>query len=46
MDAAKLSTCEDYPKYVDILIDETYISEELIYPKHKGCLSGFANLEI
>ena len=44
MNAAKLSSCEEYQKYVGILIDEMHIREELIYSKHKGCLSGFANL--
>ena len=44
MKAAKLSSCEEYQKYVGILIDEMHIREEMIHSKHKGCLSGFANL--
>ena len=38
MNAAKLSSCEEYQKYVGILIGEMHIREELIYSKHKGCL--------
>jgi len=44
MDAAKLSSCEEHEKYVGILIDEMHIRKELIYSKHKGSLTGFANL--
>ena len=44
IEVAKLNTCEEYQKYVGILVDETYIKEELVYSKNKGCLTGFANL--
>ena len=44
IEVAKLNTCEEYQKYVGILVDEMHIKEELVYSKNKGCLTGFANL--
>ena len=44
IDAAKLSSCKEYEKYIIIIIDKTYI-KELVYSKHNDYLSGFANLE-
>lgn len=44
IEVANLPTCEEYQKYIGILIDEMHIKEELVYSKNKGCLTGFANL--
>ena len=41
IEMAKLSTCEEYHKYIGILINEMHI--ELLHSKNKGCLTGFAN---
>lgn len=42
--AANLSSCEEYQKLVILLLDEMHIKEDLIYDKHSGNLTGFANL--
>lgn len=42
--ASKVGTCEEWEKFVVILIDEMYIREELVYEKHSGTLVGFVNL--
>ena len=39
--AAKITSCEDFQKYVVMLMDEMYVKEELVYDKHTG---GFVNL--
>lgn len=44
MSVAKLDKIEEWQKIVGILIDEMYIREDLVYNKHTGQLSGFANL--
>ena len=42
--AAKITSCEDFQKYVVMLMDEMYVKEELVYDKHTGGLVGFVNL--
>ena len=39
--AAKITSCEDFQKYVVMLMDEMYVKEELVYD---GGLVGFVNL--
>ena len=44
IEAAKLSTCEEFQKYVVLVMDEMHIKEDLVYDKHSGELVGFVNL--
>lgn len=42
--AANLASCEEWQKFVCLLIDEMHIREDLVYNKHTGTLVGFCNL--
>ena len=44
MEAAKISSCEEYEKCVILLLDEMHIREDLVYDKNTGTLVGFVNL--
>eukprot|EP00731_Ephydatia_muelleri_P010026 Em0005g612a len=44
MEAAQVDTCAERDKYVNILMDEMYIREDIVYEKHSGKMIGFANL--
>ena len=44
MIASKVATCEEWEKFVVVLIDEMYIREDLVYEKNTGTLIGFVNL--
>ena len=41
---AKMSTLEDYQKYVGLIGDEMYIKEGLVYDKNTGDLIGYCDL--
>jgi hypothetical protein len=41
--SCKLSTCEEFQKYVVLVMDEMHIREDLVYDKHSGELVGFVN---
>ena len=36
MEAAKITPCLEFEKYVTILIDEMYVKEDLVYNKSIG----------
>lgn len=42
--AAHLTTCQEWKKLVILLLDEMYIREDLVYDKHSGKMIGFCNL--
>ena len=44
IEAAKLQTCEEFQKYIVMVMDEMHIKEDLVYDKHSGELVGFVNL--
>ena len=44
MEAAKVTSLEEYKKCVIIIIDEMHIKEDLVFDKHTGKLIGFVNL--
>ena len=43
-EAAKVHTCQDFKKYIVLVMDEMHIKEDLVYDKHSGELIGFVNL--
>ena len=44
MQAARITTCQTWEKYVAILIDELYIRQDLVFEKCTGKLIGFVSL--
>ena len=42
--AANLSVCQDWQKFVVLLLDEMYVREDFVYDKHTGRMIGFCNL--
>lgn len=44
IEAAKVQTCEEFQKYVVLVMDEMHIKEDLVYDKHSGELVGLVNL--
>ena len=44
MQAAQMDSCEDWQKLVILLLDEMHIKEGLVYDKHSGNITGFADL--
>ena len=44
IEAAKLSTCEEFQKYIVLVMNEMHIKEDLMYDKYSGELVGFVNL--
>ena len=42
--AASLESCEDWQKFVCLLLDEMYVRENLVYNKSTGRLVGFCDL--
>ena len=44
MQAAGIPSCQEWEKFVVLLLDEMYIREDLVYEKQTGSLVGFANL--
>lgn len=44
MQAANITTCEFYEKFVAILIDEMYVRQDLVYEKQSRKLVGFTSL--
>jgi len=45
MEAAGMSSCQEWEKFVVLLLDEMHIREDLVYEKQTGRLVGFANLD-
>ena len=39
IEAVKLSICEEFQKYVVLVMDEMHIKEDLVYDKHSGELT-------
>ena len=44
MEAAEMSSLDEYQKCVVVILDEMYIKEGLVYDKHSGALLGFTDL--
>ena len=42
--AANIDECEEYQRYVLLILDEMHIREDLVYDKYSGELVGFTNL--
>ncbi len=44
IEVAKLQTCDEFQKYVVLVLDEMHLKKDLVYDKHSGELVGFVNL--
>lgn len=44
INAAQVKTCPAREKYVILLLDEMHIREHLIFDKHSGAITGYANI--